>query len=468
MHRGKRWLYLTHRWIGIGTCLLLAMWFLSGVVMMYMPFPSLTQVERLAGLAPIHWMKVDGRSPADDYLQQGLEGPIWLGATAISATSRTPLPATDAHRAGRIASAFGHAAVLHVEAVERDQWTVAGGFDRYRPLWKVRLAGSDQRILYVASTTGTVVLDTNAAERFWNWLGSVPHWIYPTVLRKDQPLWRQVILWTAGVSIIGSASGVWIGILRMRWRRRYKGGRVSPYRNWQWWHHVMGLLGSLLLMTWIVSGWLSVDPNRWFAREGVSDAARAAYSAAGVLPQIDWQRLGQLPLVAEARRAQLIWIDGTAELLLWRTDNEPLVLDARTFAPVQFDPARLVSAARRLIPGAPVERIEWLTEPDSYWYEAKGRVELPVLRIRFADPAATWVHISPRTGAILSDMDARRRLYRWLFDALHRWDILGLITQRPLWDLWMWVWSILGTAVSVSGIVMGYRRLRPARRIQHV
>ena len=38
----KRWLLLTHRWLGIGTCLLFFLWFLSGVVMMYVGHPKLT------------------------------------------------------------------------------------------------------------------------------------------------------------------------------------------------------------------------------------------------------------------------------------------------------------------------------------------------------------------------------------------------------------------------------------------
>ncbi len=42
IRRTRRWLYITHRWIGIVTCLLFAMWFVSGVVMMYVAFPNLS------------------------------------------------------------------------------------------------------------------------------------------------------------------------------------------------------------------------------------------------------------------------------------------------------------------------------------------------------------------------------------------------------------------------------------------
>src|ERR1700761_611510 len=46
-------LVLLHRWLGVGFCLLFAMWFASGIVMHFVPFPSLTEMERFAGLLPI-------------------------------------------------------------------------------------------------------------------------------------------------------------------------------------------------------------------------------------------------------------------------------------------------------------------------------------------------------------------------------------------------------------------------------
>src|SRR6185312_6321073 len=44
---------LLHRWLGIAFCLLFAMWFASGIVMHFVPFPSLTEAERFAGLAAV-------------------------------------------------------------------------------------------------------------------------------------------------------------------------------------------------------------------------------------------------------------------------------------------------------------------------------------------------------------------------------------------------------------------------------
>ena len=54
MKKLKRTLYLVHRWLGIIMCLFIGMWFFSGVVMMYMGFPSLTETERLEGLPTLN------------------------------------------------------------------------------------------------------------------------------------------------------------------------------------------------------------------------------------------------------------------------------------------------------------------------------------------------------------------------------------------------------------------------------
>src|SRR6218665_449753 len=52
MH-AKRWLFLIHRWLGVVRCAFFAMWFVAGVVMMYVGYPKLTEAERLQHLPPL-------------------------------------------------------------------------------------------------------------------------------------------------------------------------------------------------------------------------------------------------------------------------------------------------------------------------------------------------------------------------------------------------------------------------------
>src|SRR5258707_5990229 len=59
-----RVLTLVHRWLGILFCLLFAMWFASGIVMHFVPFPALTETERIDGLALVE-APAGSRSPAE-------------------------------------------------------------------------------------------------------------------------------------------------------------------------------------------------------------------------------------------------------------------------------------------------------------------------------------------------------------------------------------------------------------------
>jgi len=49
----KRALVFIHKWLGISLALLFLMWFVTGIVLYYVPFPNLSQAERRAGLQPL-------------------------------------------------------------------------------------------------------------------------------------------------------------------------------------------------------------------------------------------------------------------------------------------------------------------------------------------------------------------------------------------------------------------------------
>jgi uncharacterized iron-regulated membrane protein len=475
LHSAKRWLFLVHRWVSIGVGLLFVIWFVSGVVMVYVPFPALTHTENLKGQEPIAWarlrvqpetaLRIANPAGATQSIMLEMQNgkPVWRikpyegGETTLSAESGLRLSATTERQAQQTALAFSkQVRAQSVRLVDRDQWTVAGGYDQRRPFWKVVLDDSAGTELYVSVRTGAVALDTRRSERFWNWLGSVPHWIYLTALRQNQPLWRQVIIWVSGISILTALSGIWIGILRLRVRRPYSQNRMIPYRDfWHKWHHVTGLIGGITLTTWIISGWLSVDPGRLFNTGGLSDEGRTAYAQAGIAPTI-------LPgkIVSGVKRLQLIWIAGKC---FWLTEGlaaDAVLLDPQNYQETRPSAALISAAANHLVSGAKVAGLDTLTQEDAYYYDGTAAATLPVLRYRFADTAQTWVHIDPRTGEILGSIDERGRTYRWLFDLLHKWDFEALTTRRPLWDGLIWLLSLIGLASSVTGVVIGWKRLK--------
>lgn len=478
-HRLKRWLYLTHRWIGIVTCLLIAMWFASGLVMLYVPFPELTGDEWIEGQQPIAWSEVrvgpqEVAQGRDDVRSASLEMvgkvPVWRlsswdgTAATFSAESGQEVAWIDGATARKVASLFGRDPASGATLIHNDQWTVPGGYDADRPLWKVNLAGGAGKVLYVSSRTGAVVLDTNARERFWNWLGSVPHWLYPRALREMPEAWRQVVLWVSGPCIIGALSGLWVGILRIRpGRHRFSRNRMTPYAGWMKWHHVAGLIGGVFLLTWIFSGWLSVDPGRFFASGGVSVEARQAYEGRGPVPEVD---LGKLATsAADARRIEFARAADRYFVRIEAPGRKPKYLDPATLQPFAPDRSNIRSRAFALVPGARHVAIDRLTAPDAYWYAVDGEVPLPVWRFIYDDPARTWVHVDPATGELLGAIDARGRAYRWLYDGLHRWDLGPLLAHPPARQLLIWLLSLAGLVISVTSVWIAWRRLRrPLRK----
>lgn len=477
MKRARRWLYWTHRWLGVMTCVLSAMWFLSGLVMLYVPFPSWKDEERIRHLpavatdriavTPDAALAAAGATtlPATFRLEMLGETPVYrivAGGThtAISAETGRAIPAVDAEAARRhVAAAFPEARPRLAETLDYDQWTVTRRFDPHRPLHRFTLEDDAGTSVYVSSQTGEIVQNATRSERFWNWLGAVPHWIYFSPIRKDQEIWRQSVMWLSGPLIIGAITGLWIGILRLRLRKPYGGRTVTPYRGWMKWHHIAGLVGGVFLTTWIASGWLSVNPFQMFARTQLTDTQGMAYAGwqPGFAYGVTTDAIGEAG--RGATEISFAALDGRPHLITRNAAGMVALADPRSGARITLEDAVLVEASRGVLPDASVAETERLTEENVYWYSHHNKRPLPVVKVRFDDAAATWLFLDPATGQIAGLSDGSARTYRWLFNFFHDYDLPILLRNQPARDILVWVLSIAGLVISVSGIVIGWRTI---------
>ena len=471
-----RWLVVFHRWLGIATCLLCVMWFLSGLVMLYVAFPSWTDEERIARLPVIDAQQVRV-TPADALRRTGIDSAPttfhleMLGPTpvyrivsgdrrvALSAVTGETIDGVSRAAAGQhVHSVFPENRPEFREETDYDQWTVTRRFDPHRPLLKFAIADAAETIVYVSSKSGEIVQNTTKTERFWNWFGAIPHWLYFAQMRKDQELWRQLVMWLSGSLAIGALTGLWLGVMRLPWRRRHAAKTVTSYRGWLKWHHLGGLAGGLFLTAWIASGWLSVNPFQLFAREPVTEFQRVAF-AGWRADAFDSVTLAAI--TAAGSEAKEISFSSVAGMPLIRSHRESgaMILDTRTLAPATFEEATLVEAAKRALPTARVADVEWLTDETLYWYSHQTKRQLPILQVIFDDPSATWLFIDPARGEIAGSSDRTARLYRWLFNFFHRYDMPFLLRNQPARDLIVWALSLAGLVVAVSGATLAYRRL---------
>src|SRR3984893_5521526 len=278
----NRWLTWFHRWAGVVLCLLFAMWFASGAVLHFVAFPSLSRGDQHAGSESIDLSRVF-LDPSDALARAPLANNLRLLSIAgqpvyvaeqpkgawlrIAGDTGEVLPPFSAAVAATVAERFSRASAVGVSGpMEYDQWIVHQRFDPFRPFYRVRLnddAGTD---LYVSARTGEVLQRTRFSERAWNWSGAVIHWIYFTPLRKSYWAWNQVVWWVSLVALLSSAVGTWLGFLRLANNRAAGRKGLSPFRGWMRWHHVIGLFASTIVVTWMLSGWLSMDHGRLFSR----------------------------------------------------------------------------------------------------------------------------------------------------------------------------------------------------------
>ena len=133
-------LVIFHRWIGIALCLFFAMWFVTGVVMMYVPYPFLGDGARIAKGPPIDAAQVTV-SPADALAVSGVTSPARVrlletngqasyvinpgkgSQVMVSASTGKVVRGVDADAARAIAGAFAKLPVASVSApMDYDQW----------------------------------------------------------------------------------------------------------------------------------------------------------------------------------------------------------------------------------------------------------------------------------------------------------------------------------------------------------
>jgi hypothetical protein len=451
-----------HRYLGVALGALMLLWCLSGAVMLFVPYPSVSEDERLARLPRIDWSHccvIDGAAPTAARVRSAAieqlggapilrlrleDGPQSLQnmGRIVDLSNGHAVPGADQRDAIAVAQAWGHPAQL--TPVVRDQWTVSGEFNRGRPFWRVRLADQAATDLYVSQTTGEVVQRTTGASRVLNWLGAVPHWLYPTLLRQYPKLWTQVVIWTSLAGVFLTVVGLYLGVLA--WRP-FGDRRLSPFRGLMTWHHLTGLATGVLTLTWVASGLLSMNP--WGLLESPDDPALARIAGpppafAEVQAALE-SAAARAPAVAQVKLAPLA---GRAFVL---AGDQRFDAQGR---PAPVTPADLAAAGARL--GAVARQGPTATE-DAYYFSHHEAVTLPVWRVLMADGRRAY--LDPRTGALLASFDGPAKGYRWLHQGLHRLDFVPGFRQGPVWAALTLILLAAVTFGVGTGVWLGWRRI---------
>jgi hypothetical protein len=307
----------------------------------------------------------------------------------------------------------------------------------------VRLADEQATDVYISRASGEVAQRTTAKSRILNWLGAVPHWLYPTILRHDVKLWSQVVIWASVAGAFLTLTGLYLGIVA--WRP-FGDSRLSPFRGLMTWHHLAGLATGVLTLTWVFSGLVSMNP--WGFLESPDDPALARLvGEPATFGDV------QMALMAVAERHP-----AAAQIRTAPFEGKLFVLaggrryDAQGgLAPLT--PDDLAKAGASL---GPVTSQGVIAAEDPYYFAHHEPVTLPAWRVIRKD--GTRVYLDPATGDILSVVDLAAQQYRWLHLGLHRLDVIPGFSRGAGWSIAMVALLAAVTFGVGTGVWLAWRR----------
>jgi len=500
----RKSLILTHRYMGIALSLLVVMWFATGIVMMYaggMPrLTPQTRIERLAALdlSAVRLTAADAAEraglrnpPARALLLSVMNRPAYrLGRQSVFADTGDLFEPATVEQSIEIAARFMQlpaAQVHHVRTLtEADQWTLGQG--RQLPIHKFSVDDADGTELYVQPATGEVSVMTTRRSRALAWIGTIPHWLYFASLRVNQPLWYRIVVWTSALTCVLAVIGLVLMVTQFRRTKPFRLSASIPYSGWMRWHYVTGAIFGVFTLTWAFSGLLSMEPFEWTNATGL-EIDREALSGGpvdlskyGAVDAAAWNRVlgGRTPKEMELVRIQdeqYYVVRYTDESALADTKRERLHQPYNVTGSVEpnrllvhagtlkvrerpFSVDSLLARLRASVPDTKIVESQLLSDYDSYYYSRGRQTPLPVLRVKFADPAETWVYVDPQMSQVLAEIHRLNRVERWLYNGLHSLDFSFWYDRRPLWDIGMITLSLGGLSVSAIGLFLGVRRVR--------
>lgn len=491
----KRINYLLHRWTGVVLGLIMLVWFVSGIAMMYYPYPELSATERLAALPPLaidrtqplvdfevarrsvavnatgaassaRLVRWNGRLVYVMYAEQGTQREGVGVVDAVDGTLLSPIAAEHAEQAARANGPFAGAKATVDLLPRSDHYFMGNEKKGAFPVYRVRFDDPAQTALYVAQRTGEHVATVDRRARITTWLGTVPHWLYFQGLYYDHfGAWLWISIWIPAAALGIALTGVVLGVLQLMPRRHRGEWRLSAYRGVSKWHHIAGVVFGVVVFTWTLSGMLEVlgpspspggavlarargDTTAWTRPTLTTSAALQrvlATSLGDTLVAMDMvRREGRAGYLAHLRSGARIWVDATTGELRRQIDSLEAIRIARDVAQL---PGIVAAAERR-------------SAADAFYYATHSReLLLPVWRVSLADAAQTSVYLDPVTGLPVALIDDRVRRWRWWRDGLHDFDFPPLVNRRPMWDVVVLPLMIGGVLSCLTGVWLLVRRL---------
>lgn len=473
-----------HRLLGFVLCLLFVIWCLSGFVMMYKGFPSVTIEDKMKIASFVDFDNLEYPKNLEEFIDldsisslkiQAINSePVFTIETNsetifnISADSSSKKITYSGIEAKEIIKNYYSNGVKfkEVELIsELDQWIPRTRFLSHMPIHRISIDNDERTVWYISSKTGEVLQKLSYSDKVWAWLGAIPHWIYFKDIRINTPLWRFIVITLSFIGVLLSILGIILGINRFRIARKRK-LFLTPYKKkWFKWHHYLGFTFGIFTFTWILSGLMSMNPLKWSPEKNLTNEQKQLWEGENTLKK---------NFNEENFNSFMSLIDPNDSILSINVNS----FDGNIYLAINYNDAKRASFMLNQVPGKvevnsdlffkkinqlfpkdSITNVQVLNEYDDYYYSRSNSLVLPVFKYELNDPTNTAIYIDPITHQVVKKIEQKGRIERWLYNGLHSFDFASLRDKRPLWDIIVIILLLGVTLLSITGAVLTYKKL---------
>lgn len=470
-----------HRISGLLISLFFFMWFATGLVLIYHPYPNVSKEknnEMKESLADVSSLRM---SDVVDSSVRGVESVLirqFLGQTQVCVeavdSSFTTCLGSSGHVAPlsfsdiqTIARQWCTSPVIKVDTLkQRAQWVLYERYNRQMPIYKFCFEDDDHTELFVSGKTGQVVQHTTFSQRLWAYLGAIPHKLYFECIRKDADVWKGFLTIGGALCLVAALSGLIVGInaILIRWKRKRK--LQSPYTKPLYrLHHLLGLSVGLFLIGWGISGVMSMQKvPQWLV-----PVSRETGMSGPDFWKADTLTMAELDMPLSTVFDS---VSNVKDITLRKMGRKPTfeVTDGSVLRYFNLDGTQMVHTEAEILQqvkrlyGADVNpEIILMDSYDEYYLDYNGELPLPVYKVDLNDKDGTRFYVHKYSDKV-KYQNHNRMTRKWLFSALHYLNISWLVQHRTLWTVLLWVLALTGAVVSFTGFIISLRRLLHSRK----
>lgn len=474
----KKTLIQIHKIFGSLISLLFLMWFISGIILVFVGFPHASRQERFEQLRAFNCEALKSIKPFPEFGSKKIEFELYNNTPVyriysgrrsqkvIDANTLLHIKSFSKAEAIKTAQNFNGCSVTQVDSLNQlDSWIPWAYYKPLLPFYKCYLNDDLHTVIYVSSKTGLIIQETNRQSRWLARFGAIPHWIYFKQLKQNQQLWEVIVVLLGIIGLIACISGLWVAFYRVKRGSDNKIVALTVYKKWDYkWHHLLGWFLGFLLCTFTLSGiFYTTGIPSWMINKPKGQSFTSQWNKSTSLdstihPQQIWK---QLPNKMGIRKiAPSSSMNKQTVSIFYDDYRRPLsyqILNNDSIIPFSVSDKEVLEYAKNIFEEDQLT-ITLQTQYDNY-YEANGMFyhPLPVYKIIVDDAYGTTLFIDPTNGKAVGHFDNNKRWKRWLTKGLHKFEF-------PIFEKYDWLRKVLligvlliGTFMCVTSVVLSWK-----------